>query len=99
MKPTEESVEEWLDSLGTTADEVANSCRALGYKGRPQQARVCPISNGAKQHFGVPFASAYKSVFVGELGGNYTRVNLTRPVDEFIQKFDDGEYPDLVEAR
>lgn len=88
------TVLELLAALGDTELEVAVSLRERGIKGRPGNARCCPVANYLTP--GVPCVAVDEDsvAFSGKHSREY--VLLPGPVADFVIAFDHGAYPDLV---
>lgn len=83
------TIQEALDDLG---DDVAGRLIELGIKGKKHQRFNCPIANYLKR-------LGFNGVEVGISEIDYCRAPHRTPVNvqHFIEKFDGGEYPELVE--
>jgi hypothetical protein len=84
--------------LGDTADKVADTLRAKGIKGWRRSSCACPVAK-------VLIAAGYPDVEVdaGWVWPESTRtddfcVTVPKPVSNFIIRFDEGVYLDLVEV-
>jgi hypothetical protein len=99
-----------LQSLGTNADEVAETLRELGVTGRPSRARECPIANFVKglgrARFGT-VVSGTGTLWVYPPDVDYgaaeaetweylAEMEIPEPVCQFILKFDMGRFLNLV---
>lgn len=82
--------------MTATADEVAASLRAKGIKGRINTARTCPIAR-LVCGLGPEWAKAIVGSF--RIFNGHVNLHIDPPegVCAFIEKFDEGHYPDLVE--
>ncbi len=80
--------EELLHSLGDDADTIARSLAQRGIKGRPHSALTCPLARVIRGQVGLETAIAH---------GGYALV-LRKCEREFIFRFDDGYYPELIEG-
>lgn len=86
---TPEQIREWLEELGSTADEVAASLESRGIRGRRGSATHCPIAKYLQQR-------AVRSALVGAdtvhvdpgLGLPYVDVRTPNAVADFVAKFD-----------
>jgi len=99
------NIHEYLSSLGNSANEVAESLRKQGVKGKRKSACACPILKGIYK--------ACPNYWSGlEISGGHLRADgwhyhvslndsqivdptLPQPVMNFIGNFDTGKYPDL----
>ena len=88
--PLREKVVRLLTDLGDDAETVATVLRAQGCVGTPFESMACPVAvylqRAGVDHRGV--GAHY--VLVGR-----QIVTVPRPVEAFIDRFDDGAYPDL----
>lgn len=100
-------VAEFLDCLGATPSAVAATLEALGVKGRPGTACECPIARAVARGFNADVAFATKSnvsAWLTQPDGPDAQPLPTLgcetpdPVAQFIERFDDGRYPYLVEG-
>lgn len=99
-------ITEYFKSLGHTPDEVANSLRAQGIKGKIQSPCFCPILNGLYKSC-PNYWSGLKIYGSSTVKGKHTYKAtlddcqitdpiLPDPVIQFLGEFDQGKYPDLV---
>lgn len=98
-------ITEYLTSLGTTSEEVANSLRQQGVKGKKRSCKLCPILNGLYQ--ACPDFWPGLKIQGGDKAGDHWYYSATfndcqicdptlpAPVMDFIGDFDGGKYPDL----
>lgn len=84
-----------LDALPKSADEIAKYLKEAGVKGSKMSTANCPLANH--------FSARGVRVSVGSsILDNSTGAVLEKSpsyVIDFISKFDNGEYPDLVDDR
>ena len=93
----EESLRDFLDELGHTADEVADNLRSSGIQGEPKSADTCPIACLISAVNGLRDISVDASVISGWTDENWViDVEVPEPVAEFIRRFDSGDYRDLA---
>lgn len=93
---TDEELGVLLGTLGTTADAIADRLRADGITGRVGNTGCCPVANWLKRETGCEDVTAgLTRVFVG--GYLAPEVETPEPISVFMEWFDDGVYPDLVE--
>jgi hypothetical protein len=88
---------EFVKSLGSTADEVAESLRRLGVKGRRRSRCECPIAVAVNKH--APGWGGIRVSGSGYLSYNDVQImdpQTTSAVQAFVRAFDDGSYPYLV---
>ncbi len=112
MSPTPQDVAAALAELGDTADAVAASLERLGVVGDKAEPDSCPLARYLSRRFpeaggdvGVNLISARvgtagvckPGIVVGETVG-YEPL-LTTIVINFVERFDDGLYPELVDMR
>lgn len=97
---------EYLTSLGSSADEVAESLRQQGVKGRRGSSRRCPILNGIYKACpdywsGLIIVNGRKkddgnwSYYAALRDSQIMDPTLPQAVMNFIGNFDEGKYPDL----
>ncbi len=99
------TITEFLTSLGTTADEVADSLRAAGIRGIRSSMCNCPILNAVYQALPDYWPGLVILGSVTKNGRSYRATlgdsqicdpRLTPAIEDFIAKFDSGSYPDLA---
>lgn len=91
-------LQEVLDGLGSTADEVADTLIKSGLKGRRAEACYCPVANYVRHEMPeVTFASVYEFVNITDEHGTSLRTSTPDPVFDFIHLFDHNEFPELEE--
>lgn len=99
-------IREYLTSLGNTPEEVAESLRKQGVKGKKKSRCLCPILNGIYQSCpdywpGLRIVNGYKrpngswSYHATLNDAQIMNPTLPQPVMDFIGAFDTGAYPDL----
>jgi hypothetical protein len=91
-----ETICEALDDLPKDADEIASAFEEAGITGYMVEARRCPLAKYVTQETGFTVGVAGETV-VPEAYFQVA-VFLPRQIRKFVDKFDDGEYPNLVEA-
>lgn len=91
----EELIREKVAELGDTAAEIAASLQRLGIKGRCGGMRSCPLYNYLRSLFGDLIAFV-DTGGVGIAGGGW--VDLPDVIGEFVNAFDRGHFPALIEA-
>lgn len=86
-----------LVHLGDTEDEIAAALRARGIKGRRKEACTCPIANFLVAVFGEECHPEVDDD-ITFLGWNpKERLAVPAAVLDFIEAFDLGSYPQLIE--
>lgn len=90
-----------LAELGDTADKVADALRAKGIKGRRVSARSCPVTTYLKARR--PALDTLTTTqgwvrFRDPDSPTWPTIPTTEPVREFVRRFDQGVYLDLVEV-
>lgn len=78
---------EELDAL-QTADEIAACLRAAGIKGRRKVCDDCPLARATDSDVYTRDAA--------DADGDYHGLTLAERL--FVRRFDDGQYPDLIDA-
>jgi hypothetical protein len=107
------SIEQDLQLLGNTSDEVADNLRQMGIKGVRLDPHSCPIFNylrNAREHIEVRGVDACWHrhgrnddvevvITCDPIDDEYERrVRIvSAAVYQFIDKFDGGQYPDMIE--
>lgn len=97
--PTEEDILFELAQLGNTPDEVAHRLSVRGFVGTPGECDTCPVARYLESTFGrySRATAAEAEVFHEDAPHGYVAVETPRPVLHFIVKFDEGDYPNLIE--
>jgi hypothetical protein len=95
------SLEELLLELGSTADNIAANLIEMGIEGIPKSYHGCPVLNYLRENHGLD-----KLRISGGGAGPYYIYDYTNEIDEpvrpwkplqkFLEKFDNGEYPELI---
>lgn len=100
-----DSIKNLLEGLGSTADEVALFLEGQGCQGEPRQSGGCPVQKYLAR------ATGRADLLVGKMAVSRTPAEdepftatmearhiewLSRPVMDFVGRFDDGLYPELV---
>jgi hypothetical protein len=100
MESTVDKVRYTLQLLGGTSDSIAATLKEKGIKGKRGSSCNCPIANYLrKQGFvGVSVSRWEIDAAVGEWGVDALTVttHTSNPIHFFINRFDDGNYPELV---
>jgi hypothetical protein len=98
----EAAVARLLADLGDTADAVADRLRALEIKGRRKEPCACPIANYLLSKTDAVEVSVIQArsrfIILTPIGSRWQRVPNPEPVGEFLKRFDQGVYLDLVEV-
>jgi hypothetical protein len=98
-----QSVRQLGESLGATPGSVASNLAALRVLGRPKHSTDCAVARYLGAVVGTEpcvktISVSDRSVHVTMTGGRVPlRVGLPQPVCHFIQGFDSGCYPDLID--
>ncbi len=98
MNENQRQITKTLVALGGTADEIADTLDAGGWRGLQYDAEACPVSRyltavGTRIHGAA--VGTYQAT-VHTLDGPVTEIDLPPAVAAFVQAFDRGDYPDLV---
>lgn len=92
------TVEEVFDEIKTWGDP-AEEFRRRGIKGIPENACECPFARFIKQETGVEDINVSNNdTIIGPEGGEQVWFINPDNMFEFIQEFDEGEYPELIEG-
>lgn len=94
--PAPDSPLEALSWLGDTVEEIAEGLRARGIKGHQNAGFSCPIHNYLAT-FGWDTYADNPYCWLGDPMFTRDRFDTPAPVGEFINRFDDGKFPDLIE--
>jgi hypothetical protein len=99
-------LEQALDALGDTADQVAAKLAAMGCNGTPGMAEACPIGHYLEQVMpcgyenpddcGVAVECDEDVIRVRVEDAGWLRINTPGPVARFIVAFDRNDYPGLA---
>jgi hypothetical protein len=98
-----QSVRQLGESLGATPGLVAANLVALRVMGMPKHSTDCAVARYLGAIVGTErcvkaISVSDRSVHVTLMGGHVPlRVGLPKPVCKFIQGFDSGCYPDLID--
>lgn len=102
-----EKIQLAVESLGSTADEVAETLRARGINGRRDSGCDCPVARFIRSE--VPETAGNWNIAGYWMDGEYVqlpqsrfalpfaRVDLPDPVADFVLAFDGGDYAHLAE--
>ena len=97
----EQAFNDALADLGGTPDEVAESLRRLGIKGKRKSGETCPLAYFIAAKFGdvVTYAEVDTcgvEIEIDRGNADLRWVDFASPCEQFVVRFDKGEYPDLV---
>ena len=88
-----------LQSLGKTADEVAAALRAKGVRGATNTIRhLNPIARYIQTEITGPcdIRVVHPRLTIRFPDGRHQDVTIPQPVVEFLDAFNQGQYPDLL---
>jgi hypothetical protein len=85
------TLQEAIAALGSDADDIRSNLANWKIKGKKQNIGICPVAIYLKRE---GFPCAYVSQ-LGIYGSSITRMNTPTHVAAFINRFDDGEFPEL----
>jgi hypothetical protein len=88
-----------LQSLGKSADEVAMALRAKGIRGAPNTIRhLNPIARYVQNEISGPcdIRIVDSTLTIRFPDGRHQDVPMPLPVTEFLDAFNQGQYPDLL---
>ena len=88
-----------LQSLGNTADEVAAALRAKGVRGAPNTIRhLNPIVRCVQAEIEArcDIGVVDTKLTLRFPDGRHEEVTIPQPVKQFLDAFNQGQYPDLV---
>lgn len=92
------SLDQALAELPDTADGIAAYLIEQECRGRRRNARCCPVANyltGTGEFFDADVDPALIDALIE--GDQEARVETPAHIAEFIKRFDDGEWPELVD--
>ncbi len=92
--PTDDAVNKFAEFK--TADEVAEFLRERGIKGQIGNLNRCPIAEYVNGASGVNCEVDDDSVAVAFNDDAEAKYIMSAAMKEFVQKFDAGDYPDLI---
>jgi hypothetical protein len=92
---TPERVSELLRALGNTADEVAETLRAGGFRGTQADAAACPIACYLKARDVDVIGVRYENLKV-RITGRIHLLTMPDAAGEFAEEFDSDRYPALM---
>ena len=87
-----------LQSLGSTADNIADNLEIGGWRGLRHDAGACPISlylTAVVPHVQGAAVGADQAT-IHTLDGPDLEIDLPPAVADFVRAFDNGAYPDLA---
>jgi hypothetical protein len=100
-----ELVQELLEELGDTAEEVADSLRLIEMTGDEESSTSCPVALYVREALEMPpgdlaIQNDGRKIMVRlhaiETAALDFDVKLPKPVKKFTKRFDKGRYKDLV---
>ncbi len=91
-------INNFIDSLGDTPDQVADNVQGYEVVGKKGQSNDCPITNLIRKQFNATIVSVTGKV-IAVILQNGTRLVFETPkvIASFITRFDAGDYPKLEE--
>lgn len=85
-----------------TADELAEALRALGIKGQRENCRDCPLARLVKKHLELGDKSTVdvgdEDIEIRNADAPPYSASMSVGMSEFVDRFDRGRIPDLVDA-
>lgn len=83
--------------MGATVGEVYKTLRRRAVQGRQHSCKYCPVAQYLRRRgwLNAEVSGAFAQAAIN--GWTYA-VDLPLPVQEFVQDFDSGWYPELVQA-
>lgn len=90
---------EFLESLGSTSEEIADTLAFNGVTGFPTHARSCALAVALERKFATFFSVGISNVkqVRAEGGVEGPAIPLSAILQEFTLKFDMRKYPELIE--
>lgn len=87
---------ELLSATGSTADEMAAFFKEKGYVGRRCDSRLCPCGKYLEEQTGKIVRVYHNQISAYELDETpVDDYNTTPVINEFVSRFDAGEFPDI----
>jgi hypothetical protein len=83
-----------LNQLGETSEEVAQSLKDKGFKGKRKRAHCCPIYQYLTSH-GLDVGVSPNEIVLYDITTKGCDITAPLPIKQFIYDFDDGKYPNL----
>ena len=96
MATLKERVTKAIRSLGSTRQEVYRTLRKAKIRGIQCSPGCCPIANYVRKEAKVAFGTNLRVATTWVDYGN-NHLPLPNAVADFVNKFDDGGYPSLLE--
>lgn len=94
---THEEMQRVLEGLGDSSDEVASALARAGVKGMCGQSGSCALANHLRSlMLYQSYAAVTPSIVIWTDKKAAMRLSLPPAVQEFVQKFDEGHYPELI---
>lgn len=91
-----DDINQALTDLGRTVPAIAQQLTALGVTGVPGNPFSCPLTNFIARNFAVEEPDVNGTEAQWSLDGELYSVLLSKPLVDFIQEFDAGEFPALI---
>lgn len=85
-----------LMNLGDTSAEVAGNLRSGGFTGIPDDSCNCPVARFLQRELGTVSVTVGSQAHI-EDEDEKNGVDLPKAVTDFVNNFDDGDYPELEE--
>lgn len=96
MNESVELANKFIDELNTLSSyEIVNRLIGVGIKGEIRSSTGCAISEYLKHLTGVNASTISNSVFIYQ-GENGKKIKTSSGLKEFVENFDNGLYPYLV---
>jgi hypothetical protein len=97
---TQDEILKLLTDLGETPTQIAESLRAKEIQGRVGDEYECPLVWYLRDQEGIEFVIVDNESITWSddaMGDNEQRIKTSEPIAQFIEQFDDGEFPELIE--
>lgn len=88
------NVEKFLNGLGNSPDEVAQTLKKRGIKGIAVKANSCPVAIALKRRWPKRDISVVSTRIYFDRSYDYF-ARTPQGVERFIRMFDEGQYPEL----
>ena len=100
MNTLEMKLHQTLASLGDNAEEVAAFLLGQGCKGHKNSRSSCPVATYLHRMFDVHYVNVSgKNAFIAHGLHMAASIPMPESIQGFVELFDAGHFPELVESR
>jgi len=97
VKEMQTKVKDLLKSLGTGPNKIAESLKEMKVKGYRSYSDRCPITKLIRKQFkNLKNIYSDTETIAFELRNEECEVQIPKAVGKFMNKFDNGDYPELA---